>query len=57
VVRTGDGVRVRLLSPHSPVAGAVGVAPDLEDLYLLVVPPSHTGTAAPFQGAFGGPSW
>ncbi|KOX20873.1 ABC transporter ATP-binding protein [Nocardiopsis sp. NRRL B-16309] len=58
MVRTGDGVRVRLVSRHSPLPDAVSVPPDLEDLYLLVVPPSRTGpAAAPFQAALRGPSW
>ncbi|TQS27383.1 ABC transporter ATP-binding protein [Microbispora sp. KK1-11] len=37
VIRTVDGVRLRLLSDTPPVAGAVRVPPDLEDLYLAVV--------------------
>ncbi|WP_019629861.1 ABC transporter ATP-binding protein [Actinomadura atramentaria] len=38
MVRTRDGVRLRVLAPAAPLPGAVGVLPDLEDLYLLVVP-------------------
>ena len=62
MVRTGTGVRVRLLSPHRPLADAVGVRPDLEDLYLLVVPPVPSGPAgggsgSGFAGALRGPSW
>jgi ABC-2 type transport system ATP-binding protein len=37
MIRTGDGVRVRLLAPAAPQASAVPVPPDLEDAYLLVV--------------------
>ncbi|RKS05654.1 ABC-type multidrug transport system ATPase subunit [Nocardiopsis sp. Huas11] len=55
MVRTGDGVRVRLVSRDCPLPEAVGVPPDLEDLYLLVVPPSRTSAVAS-QGVFGGPS-
>ncbi|WP_050502042.1 ABC transporter ATP-binding protein [Streptomyces monomycini] len=37
LVRTKDGVRVRLLAPCRPYEGAVRVLPDLEDAYLHVV--------------------
>ncbi|MEU7200472.1 ABC transporter ATP-binding protein [Streptomyces sp. NPDC045470] len=37
MVRTGQGVKVRLLSPGRPYEGAVQLAPDLEDAYLHVV--------------------
>jgi ABC-2 type transport system ATP-binding protein len=35
--RTGTGVRVRLLAPAAPDAGAVPVPPDLEDAYLTII--------------------
>ncbi|MFJ9555264.1 ABC transporter ATP-binding protein [Nocardiopsis sp. NPDC101807] len=57
MVRTGDGVRVRILSPHAPLADAVGVRPDLEDLYLLVVPPARSGSPGGLAEALRGPSW
>ena len=37
MVRTGAGVRVRLLSPAPPVGHAKQVPPDLEDAYLATV--------------------
>ncbi|MEU6426003.1 ABC transporter ATP-binding protein [Microbispora sp. NPDC046973] len=37
VIRTVDGIRLRLLSDAPPAADAVRVPPDLEDLYLAVV--------------------
>lgn len=37
MVRTGDGVLVRLLASDTPWAGAVQVAPELEDAYLAEV--------------------
>ncbi|MEU6407328.1 ATP-binding cassette domain-containing protein [Microbispora sp. NPDC046933] len=37
VIRTADGIRLRLLSDTPPATGAVRVPPDLEDLYLAVV--------------------
>jgi ABC-2 type transport system ATP-binding protein len=46
MVRTGDGVRLRLLSGEPPAAGAELVAPDLEDAYLALV----TGRDVPPAG-------
>ncbi|GAA0485498.1 ABC transporter ATP-binding protein [Paractinoplanes deccanensis] len=37
IVRTSDGVHVRLLSPDPPAPDAVPVRPDLEDAYLAAV--------------------
>ncbi|MYT40801.1 ABC transporter ATP-binding protein, partial [Streptomyces sp. SID5471] len=37
MVRTPEGVRVRLLSPFRPYEGAVQRMPDLEDAYLATV--------------------
>jgi ABC-2 type transport system ATP-binding protein len=37
MVRTTEGVRIRLLSPERPAGGAESLAPDLEDAYLAVV--------------------
>ena len=37
MIRTGTGVRIRLLAPAAPDAGAVPVRPDLEDAYLTVI--------------------
>jgi ABC-2 type transport system ATP-binding protein len=37
MVRTTDGVRLRLLSTAKPTVDAVAVPPDLEDVYLAVV--------------------
>lgn len=37
IIRTGDDVRVRMLSPVPPIPEAVPVAPDLEDAYLTVI--------------------
>jgi ABC-2 type transport system ATP-binding protein len=37
MIRTGTGVRVRLLAPAAPDAGAVPVPPDLEDVYLTII--------------------
>ena len=37
MVRTTDGVRLRLLSTTRPTVDAVAVPPDLEDVYLAVV--------------------
>ena len=44
-VRTPDGVRARVLADGPPVEGAVPVAPDLEDAYLLVVRSAGPATA------------
>ncbi|GAB3145243.1 ABC transporter ATP-binding protein [Micromonospora sonneratiae] len=43
-VRTTAGVRVRLLSGGPPTADAIAVPPDLEDVYLGVVPGSGAST-------------
>jgi ABC-type multidrug transport system ATPase subunit len=48
MIRTGTGVRVRLLAPAAPDASAVPVPPDLEDAYLAIVhrsPGSDLGAA------------
>lgn len=48
MIRTGTGVRVRLLAPAAPDASAVPVPPDLEDAYLAIVhrsPNSDFGAA------------
>ena len=37
MVRTGAGVRVRLLAPAAPAADAIPVPPDLEDAYLTII--------------------
>jgi ABC-type multidrug transport system ATPase subunit len=37
MIRTGTGVRIRLLAPAAPDASAVPVPPDLEDAYLTIV--------------------
>lgn len=37
MIRTGAGVRVRLLASSPPLPGAVQVPPDLEDAYLTIV--------------------
>jgi ABC-2 type transport system ATP-binding protein len=49
MIRTGAGVRVRLLASAAPAADAVPVPPDLEDAYLTIVhrsPGPALGTAA-----------
>jgi ABC-type multidrug transport system ATPase subunit len=48
MIRTGTGVRVRLLAPAAPDASAAPVPPDLEDAYLAIVhrsPGSDLGAA------------
>jgi ABC-2 type transport system ATP-binding protein len=37
MIRTGTGVRIRLLAPAAPDASAVPVPPDLEDAYLTII--------------------
>jgi ABC-2 type transport system ATP-binding protein len=37
MIRAGTGVRIRLLAPAAPAAGAVPVPPDLEDAYLTII--------------------
>jgi ABC-type multidrug transport system ATPase subunit len=37
MIRTGTGVRIRLLTSAAPDAGAVPVPPDLEDAYLTII--------------------
>ncbi|SOE12103.1 ABC-type multidrug transport system, ATPase component [Streptomyces sp. 2323.1] len=37
MVRTADGVRIRLLSPQLPYEGALPLTADLEDAYLAVI--------------------
>ncbi|MFF5075991.1 ABC transporter ATP-binding protein [Actinoplanes sp. NPDC000266] len=37
MVRTAEGVRLRLLSPDPPAPDAVAIRPDLEDAYLAVI--------------------
>ncbi|OKI09472.1 ABC transporter ATP-binding protein [Streptomyces sp. CB02923] len=46
MVRTRQGVKVRLLSPSQPYEGAVRLTPDLEDAYLHVI------NSAPDQGGY-----
>ncbi|GGZ26621.1 ABC transporter ATP-binding protein [Streptomyces inusitatus] len=43
LVRTTEGVRVRLLSPQSPHQDAVQLTPDLEDAYLAIIRGSAEG--------------
>ncbi|MFH8567207.1 ABC transporter ATP-binding protein [Streptomyces sp. NPDC017993] len=45
LVRTTEGVRIRLLSRNLPYEGAVQLTPDLEDAYLAII-----------RGAAGGPA-
>ena len=48
MIRTGTGVRIRMLAPAAPAADAVPVPPDLEDAYLTIVhrsPGSALGAA------------
>ncbi|MFF2922155.1 ABC transporter ATP-binding protein [Streptomyces celluloflavus] len=45
LVRTTEGVRIRLLSQQQPYPGAVQLTPDLEDAYLAII-----------RGAAGGPA-
>ncbi|MEV5593208.1 ABC transporter ATP-binding protein [Streptomyces sp. NPDC052496] len=49
MVRTAQGVKVRLLSPEQPYEGAVRLTPDLEDAYLHVINGAYgpNGSAAP----------
>ncbi|MFB7618376.1 ATP-binding cassette domain-containing protein [Kitasatospora sp. NPDC056181] len=50
MVRTADGVRLRLLADRAPSGDAVPVAPDLEDAYLGIVrqaAPAPSGGATP----------
>jgi ABC-2 type transport system ATP-binding protein len=44
MVRTPEGVRVRLLSPVPPRTDAVLVTPDLEDAYLTIIHGSRRPT-------------
>jgi ABC-type multidrug transport system ATPase subunit len=37
MIRTAAGIRIRVLSPQPPGAGAVPVPPDLEDAYLTLI--------------------
>ncbi|MET9297527.1 ABC transporter ATP-binding protein [Streptomyces sp. NPDC003077] len=37
MVRTTEGVRIRLLSPEAPYEGAAQLVPDLEDAYLAII--------------------
>jgi ABC-type multidrug transport system ATPase subunit len=37
MIHTGTGVRIRLLAPATPDAGAVPAPPDLEDAYLTII--------------------
>ncbi|MEU5837269.1 ABC transporter ATP-binding protein [Streptomyces diacarni] len=46
LVRTTEGVRVRLLSKEPPYQGAVQLTPDLEDAYLSIVRRPEGGQAA-----------
>ncbi|MFH8348632.1 ABC transporter ATP-binding protein [Streptomyces sp. NPDC018045] len=49
MVRTAQGVKIRLLSPVQPYEGAVQLTPDLEDAYLHVIngAAGHGGSGAP----------
>ncbi|MEW1659820.1 ABC transporter ATP-binding protein [Streptomyces sp. NPDC093707] len=53
LVRTAEGVRIRLLSNEHPYEGAVQLTPDLEDAYLGIIRSADGGR--PAQG-FGGRS-
>ncbi|MFE7318992.1 ABC transporter ATP-binding protein [Streptomyces sp. NPDC057555] len=53
LVRTAEGVRIRLLSNEQPYEGAVQLTPDLEDAYLGIIRSADDGR--PAQG-FGGRS-
>ncbi|MDY0811262.1 ATP-binding cassette domain-containing protein [Kitasatospora purpeofusca] len=56
MVRTGDGrVRLRLLADGPPTAGAVPVAPDLEDAYLGLVRSAPDGSVFAASAAAAGP--
>jgi ABC-type multidrug transport system ATPase subunit len=46
MIRTGTGVRMRLLAPAAPDGSAVPVPPDLEDAYLTVIHSPALGPAA-----------
>jgi ABC-type multidrug transport system ATPase subunit len=48
MIRTGPGVRVRVLAPVPPGPDAVPVAPDLEDAYLTII---HAAGAGRSSGA------
>jgi ABC-type multidrug transport system ATPase subunit len=43
MVRTGSGVRVRVLAPAPPSPDAVPAAPDLEDAYLTIIHAAGVG--------------
>ncbi|MFI0715438.1 ABC transporter ATP-binding protein [Streptomyces inhibens] len=46
LVRTTEGVRIRLLSRELPYEGAVQLTPDLEDAYLAIIRGADGGRAA-----------
>lgn len=46
MVRTTEGVRIRLLSPKAPYDGAVRLTPDLEDAYLAIIRGASGGESA-----------
>ncbi|MFD0274915.1 ATP-binding cassette domain-containing protein [Kitasatospora sp. NPDC127111] len=55
MVRTADGVRLRVLADRAPAGDAVAVTPDLEDAYLGIVRPTAAGTGAgPLAGPLAG---
>jgi ABC-type multidrug transport system ATPase subunit len=45
-VRTGEGVRLRIVAESAPAAGAQSAAPTLEDAYLHVIAEHRNGSAA-----------
>jgi len=51
MIRSSSGVRVRLLSPMPPYAGAQETAPDLEDAYLGIVNQAVRQQQAPESGS------
>lgn len=46
LVRTAEGVRIRLLSPELPYEGAAPLVPDLEDAYLALTARAAAGPPA-----------
>lgn len=45
-VRTGQGLRVRLIAPERPGPGAAPLSPSLEEAYLSALAPSRNGQSA-----------
>ncbi|WP_242581730.1 ABC transporter ATP-binding protein [Streptomyces sp. MST-110588] len=52
MVRTAEGIRIRLLSPERPYEGAAELTPDLEDAYLAVIHTYAGGDAYRKGGAY-----